>query len=91
MEKYTLMGLDPETGETESIDSTYSRVEAERWLSEAWAEAGGDNWPAYYLHVDVEPDEEEEPYCEPGEECPPNCDPRAWALFLIGMRESDFI
>ena len=43
MEKYTLMGYDPETGETESIDNTYSRIEAERWLAEAWAEAGGDN------------------------------------------------
>ena len=90
MEKYTLMGYDPETGETESIDSTYSRVEAERWLAEAWAEAGGDNWPAYYLHVDVEPDDNG-PACEPGEECPPNCDPMMWAGYLVGVHQSDFI
>lgn len=93
MEKYMLIGCDPETDEEEVIDTTYSRVEAEQWLAESRAEAKTDPdvWPCYYLHVEIEPEEEPGPWCEPGEECPPYISPLVWSMWLAGMRQSDFV
>lgn len=93
MEKYMLIGCDPETDNEEVIDTTYSRVEAERWLTESRAEAKNDPdvWPVYFLHVEEEPEEEAAPACEPGEEYPPHMSTLDWDMHLAGMRQSDFV